>query len=388
MKLKTTLLAAAAMVAIAPAANAYEGLYGAIGAGLSYMEPDRDVSNNGPDGMGPFAFDSSADFDRGIGIYTALGYDWGNSLRTELEFAYRNNDIRHLTPDAAGFSGWPDGSIAGDVKSRSIMLNFLYDFDYMSADSGITPYIGGGVGFASIDPTFLGSTATGAPGPNPMTIAYGNSQTLFAYQGIAGMAIQLAERFALDLSYRYFATKKGNYTGTLNGAPAAFDAGYNNHSLMAGLRWNFAAPPAPPVQYKDCWDGSSVPMTSSCPPELVEQADADVDDLDLIVYFDYDKSNLTSQASALITEAASRALENDIETVVVAGNTDTSGSSAYNQALSERRARIVRDALIANGVPGDRIVTQAYGEANLAKPTPDGTREPLNRRTNVTISFL
>ena len=388
MTFKTTLLAAAALVAFAPAANAYEGLYGAIGAGLNYMEPDRDVSNNGPGGLGPFAFDSSADFDRGIGVYTAVGYDWGNSLRTELEFAYRNNDIRHLTPDVAGFSGWPDGSIAGDVDSRSIMLNFLYDFDYMSSDSGLTPYLGGGFGFASIDPDIAGSTPFGAPGPNPMTIGYGGSKTLFAYQGIAGIAVQLAESLALDLSYRYFATKKGNFAGTLNGAPATFDAGYNTHSLFAGLRWNFAAPPAPPVQYKDCWDGSSVPITSQCPPQLVEEADADRDDIDLIVYFDYDKSNLTSQASTLIREAAAIALEDDIETVIVAGNTDTSGSSAYNQALSERRARVVRDALIANGVPADRIETQAYGEANLAKPTPDGTREPLNRRTNVTISFI
>ena len=105
------------------------------------------------------------------------------------------------------------------------------------------------------------------------------------------------------------------------------------------------------------------------------------------VYFDYDKSNLTPQASTLIQEAASRALQNDIETVVVSGNTDTSGSSAYNQALSERRARVVREALVANGVAADRIRTEAYGESNLAKPTPDGVREPLNRRSEVVISF-
>ncbi|MEO0880909.1 MAG: OmpA family protein, partial [Pseudomonadota bacterium] len=106
-----------------------------------------------------------------------------------------------------------------------------------------------------------------------------------------------------------------------------------------------------------------------------------------IVYFDYDKSSLTPEAANLVREASARALSNEIETVVVAGNTDTSGSSAYNQALSERRARVVRDALIANGVPADRIETRAFGESNLAKPTPDGTREPLNRRTEVTISF-
>ncbi len=387
MTLKTTLLAAAATLAIAPAANAYEGLYGAIGAGLNYMDPDRDISNDGSNGSGAFIFDSDADYDSGIGVYTALGYDWGNNFRTELEFAYRNNDIRHISPDGGGFSGWQEGTISGDLDSRSILLNILYDLDYGS-DSGFTPYIGGGFGFANIDPDIIGSTAFGAPGPNPMTINYAGSKSLFAYQGILGVAVELAEQLALDVSYRYFATKKGNYSGTLNGAPANFDIGYNTHSIFAGLRWNFSAPPAAPVQYKDCWDGSSVPMTSECPPQLVEEAAADLDPVNFTVYFDYDKSNLTSQASSLIQEAAARALENDIETVVVSGNTDTSGSSAYNQALSERRARVVRDALIANGVSADRIRTEAYGETNPATPTPDGVREPLNRRTEVTISFI
>jgi OmpA-OmpF porin, OOP family len=387
MKLKMTLLAAAATLAITPAANAYEGLYGAIGAGLNYMQPDRDLSNDGAAGAGPFIFDTSSDYDKGIGVYTALGYDWGNSLRTELEFAYRNNDIRHIAPDPLGFSGWPEGTVSGDMTSRSIMLNVLYDLDYLSGGGVATPYFGGGVGFANINPNILGSNPAGAP-TAPLGIAYGDSKSLFAYQGIAGIAFDIAERLVLDVSYRYFATKKGAFTGTLNGAPATFESGYNTHSVFAGLRWNFSAPPAAAVQYKDCWDGSSVPMTSECPPQLVEQADVNLDPVQFTVYFDYDKANLTSQASALVREAAARALENDIETVVVSGNTDTSGSSAYNQALSERRARVVRDALIANHVPADHIRVEAYGEGNPAKPTPDGTREPLNRRTDVVISFM
>jgi outer membrane protein OmpA-like peptidoglycan-associated protein len=130
-----------------------------------------------------------------------------------------------------------------------------------------------------------------------------------------------------------------------------------------------------------------VPVSASCPPQVVENNAADLDPIQFTVYFDYDKANLTPQASTLVREASSRALENDIETVVVAGNTDTSGGSAYNQALSERRARAVRDGLIANGVSADRIRLEAFGETNLAKPTADGVREPLNRRADVVISF-
>ena len=383
MKLKTTLLAAAATLAITPAAHAYQGLYGAIGAGLNYMQPDRDVSNDHAGGSGIFTFDSEADYDNGIGVYAALGYAWGNGFRTELEFSHRNNDIRHIAPDPNGFSGLPEGTISGDSTAIAIMANILYDFDLGSA---FKPYIGGGVGFADVDHDITGTNAAGAP-IAPLTISYGPNQRVFAYQGIAGVAYELAPQLALDVSYRYFGTRKQDVFGTLGGFPAEFATAYNAHSLFAGLRWNFgaAAPVAP--QYKDCWDGSSVPVTAECPPQIVDTPDVSLDPINFTVYFDYDKSNLTSQAQTLIQEAAARALANDIETVVVQGNTDTSGSSAYNQALSERRGRVVRDALIANGVPADRIRVEAFGETNLAKPTADGVREPLNRRSDVTISF-
>ena len=381
MKLKTTLLAAAATMAVAPAAQAYEGLYGAIGAGLNYMG-EQDVTNDQSGGGGAYSFDSSADYDNGIGVYAAIGRAWGNSWRTEIEFSYRDNSIDSIDPDGAGFSGWPDGTISGSTTTKAVLVNFLYDFD---TGSIATPYLGFGAGVANIDHDIIGTNPAGIPAPG--TIAYGASNWEPAMQGIAGLAFDLAEGLALDISYRYFRAGKGEYDGTLGGIPTEIETSNKAHSLFAGLRWNFGDAPAPAVEYKDCWDGSSVPVTASCPPPVVENQAADLEPINFTVYFDYDKSNLTPQASTLVQEAASRALENDIETVVVAGNTDTSGSSAYNQALSERRARTVRDALIANGVPADSIRLEAYGETNLAKPTPDGVREPLNRRSDVVISF-
>lgn len=384
MRFKTTLLAAAATLAIAPAANAYEGLYGAIGAGLNYMGYENDVSNDSVSAPGPVVFDSSSDYNLGIGVYSALGYAHGNGVRTEVEFSYRNADIDQIDPDGAGFSGLPTGSVTGDTTTYALMFNMLYDFEGMS--NVMTPFVGVGVGAANVDHNVTGSFGPAAP-TAPLSIAYGSDRFVVAAQAIAGVSFALAEELALDLSYRYFMPMKREVGGAINGAAANIKAEATAHNLFAGLRWNFGAAPAPAVQYKDCWDGSSVPMSAACPPQVVEEQTADLDPIQFTVYFDYDKSNLTPQASTLIREAASRALQNDIETVVVAGNTDTSGSSAYNQGLSERRARVVRDALIANNVPADRIRTEAYGESNLAKPTPDGVREPLNRRSEVSISF-
>ncbi len=392
MKLKTAILAGAASLAVAAGASAqdYEGLYGSIQAGLNYVAPDRDFESE--DFLN---FDSEIDYNNGIGIVSALGYDWGNSWRTELEFGYRQNDARHIAPFGPTFNGFPDATLDGELQTYSLMTNVLYDLDKF-ADMAevplpVSPYVGGGVGGAVVDIDIDGNNpVVSAQDFDPLSL--NDDELAFAYQGIAGLAIGLAEGLSLDLNYRYFGTFKRNYQGRLNGVLTDIKTTPNSHMLMAGLRWNFGAPaaapaPAPVVQYKDCWDGSSVPVTASCPPQIRDEVVETPDPIQVTVYFDYDKSNLTPEASSLIREAVARSRDFDVDGVRVVGNTDTSGSSAYNQALSERRARVVRDALIAQGIGASMISIEGRGENSLAKSTPDGVREPLNRRSEITIMF-
>ena len=108
---------------------------------------------------------------------------------------------------------------------------------------------------------------------------------------------------------------------------------------------------------------------------------------DFVVYFEWDRSALNTQALEVIDSAVARARECNISAATLVGHTDTSGTPAYNLALSERRAGVVRDALVARGLAASLISTAARGEADLARPTADGVREPLNRRTAVTITF-
>jgi len=70
-------------------------------------------------------------------------------------------------------------------------------------------------------------------------------------------------------------------------------------------------------------------------------------------------------------------------TVQVTGFTDTSGSPDYNQRLSERRANAVATALVQDGVPQTNLVVTGRGENDLRVPTPDGVREPQNRRVEI-----
>lgn len=107
-----------------------------------------------------------------------------------------------------------------------------------------------------------------------------------------------------------------------------------------------------------------------------------------MVYFEWDRADLTSQASAVIDQAIANIQDrSDCSTggVTIVGHTDTSGASAYNQRLSARRASVVSDALQSRGIDSTAIGTDGRGENDLAKATNDGIREPLNRRSEVTI---
>lgn len=375
MKLKLALLCAAAGVLAAPAAMAqdtYQGLYGAIGAGYNTADGGDENYISG-DKFGGFANTGTAEYnyDNGVAIYSALGYAYGTGLRTELEFSYRTHDYDTL-------KGFTAGGLSGDMDVKALLANVIYDIP-MSV-SRLQPYVGVGVGAAVTQIQFTGSGPAGA-------LSVNQGDTGWAAQGIAGVGYKLTDNLTFDLSYRYFITQDAKIEiGTKGG----FEADYDAHTFLAGLRWNFGAAPAAPEpapQYKTCWDGSQVLVADSCPPQIQEQAPAVPDDLAFTVYFDFNKSTLTNEAQTLIAQAARQALSNDIQNVVVEGNADRSGSSAYNQVLSQRRAQIVRDGLIANGVPAERITMRAFGEDNPAKPTEDGIREPLNRRTDVTIKF-
>ena len=71
--------------------------------------------------------------------------------------------------------------------------------------------------------------------------------------------------------------------------------------------------------------------------------------------------------------------------IIATGYTDLSGSAAYNQRLSERRADTVKQELIRLGVPAAAITAVGRGESNPLVPTKDGVREPQNRRVEIVL---
>ncbi len=105
-----------------------------------------------------------------------------------------------------------------------------------------------------------------------------------------------------------------------------------------------------------------------------------------MVFFDFDKSDLTPQAVSIVDQAAQNAGPAKVTEIQVTGHTDTVGSDAYNLRLSRRRAESVAAELEKRGVPASEIAIFAKGKRDLLVPTGDGVKEPQNRRVQIVYS--
>lgn len=157
------------------------------------------------------------------------GYKWCNGLRTEFEFAYRSNqNKRH---GSSSNHSHRNQSYAG-------MFNLLYDFDAWGCWC-VRPFIGGGIGVASVRRNHGGSShsangetvvlAEGEEISAPEVVgssggSHNKRRSSFAWQLIAGLAYPLNDCVDIDLSYRFFKTSEDKI---------------NNNSLVLGLNYNF-----------------------------------------------------------------------------------------------------------------------------------------------------
>jgi len=104
-----------------------------------------------------------------------------------------------------------------------------------------------------------------------------------------------------------------------------------------------------------------------------------------MVFFDWDRSNLSGEAMSTIQQAAGTFKNGGQSRITAVGYTDTSGPRDYNMALSLRRSNTVKNALVQQGVPSDAVVATGRGEDGLLVPTADGVREPQNRRVEISM---
>ena len=113
-------------------------------------------------------------------------------------------------------------SCSGDVDSLSVMGNGYYAFDL---GAGFKPFIGAGIGVAFLDAEVELSH------PSFGTITESDDDTVFAYQGIAGIEYEFpteSATIALGVRYSYFGTTDPDFGG--------LEAEYGTHNVMFGVR--------------------------------------------------------------------------------------------------------------------------------------------------------
>ena len=101
------------------------------------------------------------------------------------------------------------------------------------------------------------------------------------------------------------------------------------------------------------------------------------------VYFEFDKSNLTSKSIQILKSVASALNENKSIQVTLAGHADERGTREYNLALGQRRAETVSDYFILNGISKNRISVKSYGEERPLAFGQDDESYSKNRRVEI-----
>jgi opacity protein-like surface antigen len=215
-----------ALPALSPAASSRPGPYvsGFLGATVP-----RDTTATGTDFIGSpaLAFNDLVEFDPGINLGGTVGYDFG-MIRMEGELSYKQADINTVTERASGIQF---GDVDGDLGALAMMFNTFVD---LHNDTSVTPYLGGGFGFAAmyLSDTFGTDPTNGVRGP----LYLSGSDTVFAYQAGAGLEIALNREVSLDLGYRYFGTSKARFGGNQD---ITTSLKFESHNAAVGVRLRF-----------------------------------------------------------------------------------------------------------------------------------------------------
>ncbi len=336
------------------------------------------------------AYDIGSAYLRGVGSYSDLG---GHSRR-DLSIGTTSGMI----------SGKPDARLWSFYGEGGARIGL--------GGSWLTPFVG--VDYTTVK--LKSFTETGVPGANLAFRSQSDNQTALlagvkwaanfgglipeakvAYRHDFGSRVYGVDASFADApvgtNFRVYSpeTKRGSIVAGLSLAAAVSDqltgrigyqgrfnsdvkdhAFYGSLTLALGASAPAAPPPPPPA-----------PPMSIAPPPPPPPAVVECQSGPYIVFFDFDRSDITPEAASILDNALVNYGNCGKATVVLAGHADKSGSNEYNQALSERRNSAVRGYMTSRGVPDGVIASQAFGETRPLVDTADGVKEPQNRRVEI-----
>ncbi|MFW5431266.1 MAG: OmpA family protein [Methylophilaceae bacterium] len=289
-------------------------------------------------GMGVIDTDNDLEAGNGVGPYITIGKELSQSWDLQGRFGYTetDEDLNIL------------GS-SGEYKSTTLELDALYMF---SRDK-FRPFLLAGIGATKNDLDYR------VPG-----VDVDEDKTSWLASVGLGAQYLINDSFGLqaDLRHQLSRAKVANVSNGVYTGSSTESIGNNILSLGGFVRFGAPAPvvaaaapePAPVA---------AAPAPAPAPAPVCEPK-VDTITIDAAKLFGFDKANIRTEGKTALDQAAEDIKANSaITNVIVTGHTDRLGSYAYNQKLSERRAKQVADYLATQGVSSSIITSTGRGES-------------------------
>jgi outer membrane protein OmpA-like peptidoglycan-associated protein/outer membrane protein W len=360
------LLLGAALSASAFAQDDWRSTDWIVRGGISQVDPkSRDLALSptaklGVDDDTGFSFD----------ITKMLSEKWGLEL-------FAAPSLKHSTTTDTATTSTPFGKVEPVIQTLTGQYHF-------NPAGRARPYIGAGVGYAQFN------------GETPAGLSLGRS---WGPTAVAGIDLGITKRFFVNASARYVDMSSkvrlnGANVGTVNLDPMIY-------SVNLGYRFGSAAPVAvaagsaiaaiapavvakPVVEAPKDSDGDGVIDPNDMCPDTPRGTRVGPQgcpcDLTLKLNFAFDSATLTDADKAQLDAAATELKRLNWTSGVIEGHTDSIGSDAYNQKLSDRRVAAVRDYLISQGIAEGRMAPKGFGESQPVADNKTAEGRAENRR--------
>jgi Outer membrane protein and related peptidoglycan-associated (lipo)proteins len=282
----------------------------------------------------------------------------------------------------AGMGGLDVFQVSGSRHSWTTPLNLKYPVNSAGDDFAYLTTFEDGDGYRG----FLSSNRRGGKGGDDIySFAFENPKIIIILKGTTsdkstGERLRETSVTLFDGERKIVAKKNSSTTGTFE-----FVLSKDRDFTVVGQKRGYHA---------DSAKVSTHGITSSDTLEvalLLEPVFKAGDTFELEnIYYDFDRHNIRPDAAVILDELVRTLRDNPTLKIELSSHTDSRGSGAYNEALSQRRAQSAVDYLVSRGIARDRMVAKGYGESRLVNKCADGvpcSREAhqANRRTEVTV---
>lgn len=314
-------------------------------------------------------FDSQHNLDDDYLVGARFGYNFTKNFGMEIAGEYIQTGIDDISKP------WTqEGEFTNPINDVDIILYNLNFLRHFMPEKKFNPFIAAGYGFAKYDPKINDHDMA--------FVSFGLGAKYWLSDNFA-MRLDLKDSMILDETLHNFGATLG----------FVFAFGGKTEPARAGVSAYEPIPSGPEPEVRE-----PIVILAADPKfeekVVIVASEPKLEKREIVlafedVHFDFDKSNLTKEAQAILKRSIMLIKDNPKAKIRIAGYTSASGTKEYNQKLSERRAKAVYDYLINEGLlPPDKLSTIGYGEKTPAiyEPIPKDIYSP-EAKANMRVLF-